>query len=128
MAGLTDLTRDFAKKFGVTQANARQCIEFLCDDIIDRASKGEVVSVRNFGVFKVKDIGPRTIKNPQTHEPTNLPASIRVCFTATEHMKNEIKKARGLVIAEGEEPDVDEDAEVTESAAEETAAPAEQAE
>jgi len=100
MAGLTDVTKDFAKRFDVTQAEARKCIEFVCDNIVDRLSNGETVSIRGFGVFKVKDIGERTIKNPQTGEPAHLDASIRCCFTATEAMKNKIKLAKGLITEE----------------------------
>lgn len=119
MAGLTDLTRDFAKQFNVTQANARQCIEFLCGNIVDRVAAGETVNIRNFGVFKSKRIGARTIKNPQTHEPTDLPPSVRVCFTATEAMKNTIKRAQGLPVnekagADVPDPDEGESAEPTE--------------
>lgn len=100
MAGLTDVTKDFAKRFDVTQAEARKCIEFVCDNIVDRLAAGETVSIRGFGVFKVKDIGERTIKNPQTGEPAHLDASIRCCFTATEAMKNKIKLAKGLITEE----------------------------
>ena len=100
MAGLTDVVRDFAKRFGVTQSEARKCIEFFTDDIIERCGKGETVSIRGFGVFKVKDIGERTIKNPQTGEPTHLDPSIRVCFTATDRMKKMIKVGKGLMTAE----------------------------
>lgn len=100
MAGLTDLVRDFANRFDVTQAEARKCIEFVCDNIVSRLAAGENVSIRNFGVFKVKDIGERTIKNPQTGEPAHLPPSIRCCFTATKHMKNSIKVAKGLMTEE----------------------------
>jgi nucleoid DNA-binding protein len=100
MAGLQDLSRDFAKRFKVTQADARKCIEFVCDNITERIGKGETVSVRGFGVFKAKPIGPREIKNPQTREPVTLGPSVRICFTATERLKNEVKYAKGLLTEE----------------------------
>ena len=100
MAGLTDVVRDTAKRFNVTQAEARKLVEFICDNITDRLAAGETVNIRNFGVLKVKDIGERTIKNPQTGEPAHLAPSIRVCFTATNHMKNVIKVGKGLMTAE----------------------------
>lgn len=100
MAGLMDVTRDFAKRFDVTQAEARKCIEFLCNSITDRLAQGETVNLRGFGVYKVKDIGERTIKNPQTGEPAHLDPNIRVCFTASDHMKKVIRVGKGLCTAE----------------------------
>lgn len=100
MAGLTDVMRDTAKRFNITQAEARKLIEFVCTNIGDRLANGETVSIRNFGVFKVKDIGARTIKNPQTKEQTELPPSIRLCFSATKHLKDRIKVGKGLITEE----------------------------
>lgn len=100
MAGLMDVTRDFSKRFNVTQAEARKCIEFVEDSITKRLSEGETVNLRGFGVFKTKSIGERTIVNPQTKEPTQLKPNIRICFTASDHMKKVIRVGQGLMTAE----------------------------
>ena len=100
MSGLSDLTRDFAKRFNVTQPDARKCIEFICEDIADRLGKGESVNLRHFGVFKTADVGARTIRNLQTGEPKELAPTVRFCFTASDHLKKRVLVERGLMTAE----------------------------
>ena len=78
-------------------------IEFICNDIMQRLAAGETVNVRGFGVFKAKNMEARQIRNPQTQEVSEAPATVRVLFTAAKSMKLGIKKGRGLPLTEAEE-------------------------
>ena len=97
MAGLQDITRDVGHRFKIRQKDARALVEYITNDITARLGKGETVNVRGFGVFKVKEIGERKIKSPQTHEEITVPPTVRICFTATKLMKNKIKVGKGLM-------------------------------
>lgn len=100
MAGLMDITKAVSHEFGVTKADARKVVEFVCGQITQNLGEGNPVNLRGFGVFKVKEMGARTIKNPRTHEDTPVDPSVRVLFTAAAAMKNELKYAKGMITEE----------------------------
>ena len=51
MSGLPELSRDLAKEYRITMADACEIIQFINKDIITRLGRGEVLHIDQFGSF-----------------------------------------------------------------------------
>lgn len=100
MAGLMDLAEDVKNEFGVTKAEARKVIEFICGRIVDYMGAGKDVSIRGFGVFKTKEMEARTIKSPRDRKEVLVDPTVRCLFTPAKKTKTELKYQRGLITEE----------------------------
>ena len=67
-----ELTRAFAKEFGITIRDAEVCVNTLFNSIADTLAKGGRVEIRGFGSFKVKEYEPYSGRNPKTGEPIQV--------------------------------------------------------
>jgi len=59
-----DLIRDVAKRAGITQAQARACIDSLTETVIAECKANGKVDVRGFGKFVIKSRKPRQYRGP----------------------------------------------------------------
>ena len=100
MAGLMDIAKDVSQEFGVSKAEARKVVEFICSDITKYLGQGVPVNIRGFGVYKAKNMEARQIKSPQNGELVDVDPTVRCLFTASERMKTELKYQRGLITEE----------------------------
>lgn len=55
MPGLPELSRDLAREYRITQADAREIIQFINQDIVSRLANGEDLHIDRFGSFKMED-------------------------------------------------------------------------
>jgi len=69
-------------KHGAVKAVVQQVL----DEIASELAKGNRLEFRDFGVFQVREIAPRTAQNPKTLEPIEVPARRRVKFKVGRRM------------------------------------------
>ena len=55
MPGLPELSKDLAKEYRITQADAREIIQFINFGIVKRLALGEDLHIDRFGSFKMED-------------------------------------------------------------------------
>ena len=51
MPGLPDLSRDLARQYRITQADALEVIQFINQDIVERLSREQDLHIDRFGSF-----------------------------------------------------------------------------
>jgi len=69
-----ELIVQVADKIGITQKNARDVVDAVTDAIKKALSKGEKVTLVDFGTFQVLNRKARRGRNPQTGERIQIPA------------------------------------------------------
>ncbi len=84
----TDLARLVADDLGLPAAVVEKVIRSFAGHIVEAVSSGDRVEIRNFGVFLKKELGPRTLRNPQTGKKMLFPASSGVKFKPGKIFKN----------------------------------------
>ena len=55
MPGIPDLSRDLAREYRICQADAKELIQFISQDIIVRLGKGQALHIDLFGSFHYQD-------------------------------------------------------------------------
>ena len=56
MPGLPDLSRDLAREYRITNADALEVIQFINADIVARLARGEAMHIDLFGSFHAVDV------------------------------------------------------------------------
>jgi nucleoid DNA-binding protein len=98
---MSKLTKDtLAQKLAarmdfLTLAQARMVSAGLFEVISESLSQHQVVEVRGFGTFRVKDFGPRIRINPATREKSQVPARSAVRFRAGAQLRTLVNKKPG---------------------------------
>ena len=87
-----ELTRAFAKEFGITIRDAEVCVNTLFNSIADTLAKGGRVEIRGFGSFKVKEYEPYSGRNPKTGEPIQVRSKKLPYFKLSSMMRERINK------------------------------------
>ncbi len=62
----TEFVEILAKKTKLSKSKCDQFLNTFKDSILDVCSKGEEVTIRNFGKFCLQEKGERKYRNPQT--------------------------------------------------------------
>ena len=75
-----DLINRVAKKFRLRKKDAEAIVKFIFQEIAKIAKKGERVSIQGFGVFELRELKGRKIKNPRTGEEVRVPVRKKVSF------------------------------------------------
>ena len=83
----TDLIAVVAANAGTTKKEAEKMVNVTLDAIINELMAGNKVSLSGFGVFEVKDIASREVRNPKTGEHLTIDASRKPVFTVSETLK-----------------------------------------
>jgi len=86
----TALSKEIAKKHGVSQKEALKYIDLITDSIVGAMEKGERVEIRGFGSFIVKKYDKRTGVNPKSGEKITIPAKKLPSFKPGKDLKNKI--------------------------------------
>lgn len=86
----TELSKEFAKKAGVSQKDALKYIELITDSITEAMEKGERVEIRGFGSFVVKEYDKRIGVNPKSGEKITIPAKKLPSFKPGKDLKHKI--------------------------------------
>ena len=85
-----------APQFGGNKKEAARAVEVVFDAIVRNISKGEDVTVNDFGKFKKVDRKARMGRNPFTGETIQIKASKKVRFLPAKALKEVIAGARKL--------------------------------
>jgi nucleoid DNA-binding protein len=86
-----DLAVKIAEEVGLTQLATAKVIDKLLAEITETLVRGEVVELRNFGVFKVKQRKERMGRNPRTGEKVPVPSKRVAYFKVGKILKNRLK-------------------------------------
>ena len=89
---LTDLNKDLAEEFGISQIQAKRMLSFVNKRIRTRLLFGEEISIRKVGTFKLRVRQPRNYMNLQTREITRSEKHYFLDFIPTHSMKEDLKK------------------------------------
>lgn len=70
---------------------AEQCVNAILDAITDSLSRGDSVSLREFGTFRAREIKSRTGHKPRTGEPIEIPAAKHPAFKPGQGLKDAVR-------------------------------------
>lgn len=76
----------------ISKISASRALEAVLDGIISALSKGDIVSLMNFGTFSVREREARTGRNPKTGEAIKIKAKKVPGFKAGTGLKNAVQK------------------------------------
>ena len=86
-----DIVIKIAQDSDIKQTDVRKVVQKTLDVITESLVKGEVVELRNFGVFKVKSRKGRTGRNPRTGQEVPVPPRKVVVFKPGLEMKKKVR-------------------------------------
>ena len=86
-----DIVLKISEETGLKQIDVKQVVQSTLDHIVEALSKGQVVELRNFGVFKVKSRKSRIGRNPKTGATVPIPERKVVSFKVGMVMKKRVK-------------------------------------
>lgn len=81
------LIRKLAADNDITLRQAKSLYEQVLGNIGSALGEGTAVRLSGFGTLKVLDVAARTVRNPRTGEPVDVPARKRVRFSASAALK-----------------------------------------
>lgn len=76
----TELTKQLAKAEKITQKMAKSCIESMADLIVCQLQNGGRVTLRGFGLFKLRHRCAYETNDPRTGERMSIPARNSIIF------------------------------------------------
>jgi integration host factor subunit alpha len=86
-----DIVLMIAEESGIKQIDVKKVVQRTLDHIVEALAKGEVVELRNFGVFKVKSRRSRVGRNPKTGATVPIPERKVVSFKVGMVMKKKVR-------------------------------------
>ncbi len=87
MVGISELSKNVAKKAKVTQRTAREVIKTFLNEIVDSVNAGKKVNLVGFGIFERRVQKERKARNPQTKQIINVPSKKKFVFRASSKIK-----------------------------------------
>jgi integration host factor subunit beta len=85
-----ELVEVVAVNQGLSRVKAQAIVQNVLDSIVGVLSEGHRLELRDFGVFEVKTLAPRTAQNPRTLERVPVPERRSVRFKAGKGMRAKI--------------------------------------
>lgn len=73
---------------GLKRADVKKVVQGLLDQIVVELGKGNRLELRDFGVFEIKERGPRLAQNPKTLERVEVPPKRAVKFKGGRKMRD----------------------------------------
>ncbi len=86
-----DLAVAVAAAHNVTQAQGKEIVSTVVQNIADALVRGDEVSLPGFGKFKVTDKPAGTARNPATGATINVGPSRKAKFTPAKALKDNLK-------------------------------------
>lgn len=86
-----ELVDQIAERNGLSRTKAQVIVQDVLDTVINVLSDGHRLELRDFGVFEVKTLAPRTAQNPRTLERVPVPERRTVRFKAGKGMREKIE-------------------------------------
>jgi nucleoid DNA-binding protein len=85
-----DMARALAVAAGVPQVQAKDIVQGVFQAIVAALVQDGRIELRNFGVFAVKERGPRTARNLRTGQAVEVPARLVVTFQPGRQMEQRV--------------------------------------
>lgn len=98
MKGTVDIAKSVAKKLNITSKAARGVIDTVFTEIGQSLASGEDVTIKDFGIFRVKPTAAREIKSPRTGELVPIDASRRLVFKVGATLKDSVREGTEYVM------------------------------
>lgn len=86
----SDLIDSIAELSGLSKKDSEKALNAVLDSVVNSLSKGEEISLANFGSFKVKKRASRKGRNPQTGEEITIPERNVIVFSAGKNLRESI--------------------------------------
>ena len=86
----SELVASVAEKSGLTKKDAEKAVNAVFDAITETLVAGEKVQLVGFGTFEGRDRKERQGQNPQTKQPTAIPATKVPAFKAGKGLKDAV--------------------------------------
>jgi integration host factor subunit beta len=77
----------------VSRAVAKQIVQAFLDEIVNSVVAGHRLEFRDFGVFEVRERGPRIGQNPKTMQAVQVPKRRRLRFKAGRTIKQKLDRS-----------------------------------
>lgn len=90
-----DLTQAVCRKTGLNRSDSHQLLGQLLDRIAEALIAGEMVKIKNFGVFEVRDKAARPGRNPRTGDPYMITAHRSLHFRPSGTVRERVAAAPG---------------------------------
>lgn len=87
----TALGEAVAAELGVSLEQGHQAVAAVLNTIARTVASGHSVTVTNFGSWTPKHVAARKVRNPQTDERFVQPASTRLAFRISDHLRDVVK-------------------------------------
>ena len=84
MASKMEIVDGVAERTGLKKSDVAKVIDEALGEIRGSLDRGESVSLRGFGNFKVTETAARKGRNPQTGEEIDIAAGKRIGFKASK--------------------------------------------
>ncbi len=85
-----DLVDRIAESTGQRRIVVKQIVQSFLDEIIGELSANNRLEFRDFGVFEIRERGPRVAQNPKTMEKVPVPRKRTVKFKVGRMMKQQL--------------------------------------
>lgn len=85
-----DLVKEVASRTGLDINTVKDNVHAMFEVMSEGLGRDGNIEIRNFGIFKVKDIPKRTARNPKTGETIEVPAKRLIHFKPGQLMKQRI--------------------------------------
>ena len=90
-----ELATAVAQKTGVNHVQARKFLEGFIASLEEAILAGQRVTISGFGTFELTQHKERTVMNPSTNQPMQIPAQTTARFRASDFLKDAVKKTHG---------------------------------
>ena len=77
---------------GLETAQARKLTAGIVETMASALAAGETVELRGLGTLESRERKARTLRNPRTMAPVNIPACMRIVFRPGKELKAALKK------------------------------------
>lgn len=82
-----ELAKRISSTQGVPEADAKKQVSIVFSSIEQELKAGNPVTIRNFGKFSLRELGPRKGRNPRTGEAIDIPAKKYPKFSSSDKLK-----------------------------------------
>ncbi len=79
-----------AEKSGLSKNQTGTFLDLMVTTITNAVKKGEPIKIPNLGGWKKRKSAARMGRNPQTGEPIQIPARVKVRFTVAKSFKEAV--------------------------------------
>ncbi len=88
----TDLIHSFAEAANLQKKQAAELVDAFMSVILETLGKHEEIKLIGFGTFKISQVKPKTVTNPQHKQKMEIKGYNRVRFVPGQALKDKVNK------------------------------------